>query len=74
MVKEPKITKSFSWAFYFKFFHNYKLFFSHVYQLQALIYSLKFILELKRLKIVKKFVFLIKRAPSQIDSLNFGNS
>jgi hypothetical protein len=52
MVKEPKMAKSFSWTLYFKF-HNYKILFSHVYQLQALIYGLKFILELKNSEIVK---------------------
>jgi hypothetical protein len=41
------MTKSHSWAFYFKCFHNYNFFSPHVYQFHALIYGLKFILELK---------------------------
>jgi hypothetical protein len=53
MVKDPKMAKSFSRAFYIKCFHNYELFF-HVYQLHALIYGLKFILEFKKLEIAKK--------------------
>jgi hypothetical protein len=57
MVKELKTAKSFSWAFYFKCFYNYTLLFFHVYQLHALIYGLKFILELKKLEIVKKLYF-----------------
>jgi hypothetical protein len=43
MVKEPKVTKSFSLALFFKCFYNYNFFF-HVYSLHAL-YGLKFILE-----------------------------
>jgi hypothetical protein len=31
-------------------------------------------LEIKKLKFKKKIIFLIKIAPSKIDSLNFGNS
>ncbi len=44
----------------------------HVYQLHALIYCLKFILEVffKKLKVC----ILIKMAPSEINSLNFANS
>jgi hypothetical protein len=41
--KRTKIAKSFSWALYFKCFHNYIYIFSPLYQLHALIYSLKFI-------------------------------
>ncbi len=41
MVQEPKITKSFSQAFYFKCFHKYNFFFFHVYHLHALIYGLQ---------------------------------
>ncbi len=73
MVNEPKITKSFSWALYFKCFHNYELLIFHVYQLHALIYGLKFIFEVKNWKLLK-FVFLIKMALSKIDNFNFGNS
>jgi len=51
MVKEAKMHKSFSWAIYFKCFHNYKFLFVHVYQLHALIYGLNFILEFKKLEI-----------------------
>ncbi len=39
-----------SWALgYFTCFHNYKLFFSDVYQLYGIIYGLKVILEFKKL-------------------------
>jgi hypothetical protein len=62
MVKEPKMAKSFSWTLYFKF-HNYKLLFSHVYQLHALKYAMKFILELNKSEIVKILHFKIKIAP-----------
>jgi hypothetical protein len=56
MKKEQKRTKSFSWAFYFKCVHNYKLFFPHVYQCHALIYGLKFILDFF-VKLSKKLIF-----------------
>jgi hypothetical protein len=57
MVKEPKVVKSFSWAFSFKYFHNYnKKTFGLVYSLNALVYGLKFILELKTLKFFKIFI------------------
>jgi len=46
-------------TFYFKCFHNYKLFFSHFYQLHALIYGLKFILECSFEKF-KKLYFQLK--------------
>jgi hypothetical protein len=45
MVKELKMFKSFSYALSFKCFQNYKMFFSHIYSLHALIYDLKLILE-----------------------------
>ncbi len=52
--KEPKVAKSFSWALYFKFFHNYKLYiFFHVYPFHVLIYDLKCILEFKKWKLLK---------------------
>jgi hypothetical protein len=54
MVKEPKITKSFFWAFFVKYFHNYKLLLFHVYRIHALIYGLKFIWEFKKLENSKK--------------------
>ncbi len=50
MVKEQKTAKSFFWALFVYFFHNYKLLFFHVYHLQTIIYGLKFIWELKKLK------------------------
>ncbi len=50
MVKEPKIVKSFFWALFINFFHNYKLLLFHVYQLHPLIYGFKFIWELKKLE------------------------
>ncbi len=72
MVKELiKITKSFSWVVYFKYFHDY-IYIYHVYQLYALIYGLKFILKLK-IKNCLKNLFLIKMAPLKIDNLNFEN-
>jgi hypothetical protein len=51
------MAKSVSWALSFKCFHNYKLFFSHVYQLHAQIYDLNFIMELIFLEIVKNLYF-----------------
>jgi hypothetical protein len=53
-LRNRKMAKSFSWALYFKCFHNYRLLFFHVYQLKIVIYSLKFILELKKKEIVEK--------------------
>jgi hypothetical protein len=51
IVKESKVVKSFSWTFYFKGFHNFNFFL--IYPLHALMYGLKFILELKKLKLFK---------------------
>jgi hypothetical protein len=48
MVKEPKMTKWFLRPSSLSFFTTI-IFFSHVYQLHALIYDLKFILELNNL-------------------------
>jgi hypothetical protein len=72
MVKKLKVAKSF-----FKTFPLYVFtivfFFFHVYPLHALIYGLNFILEFKKLEVLKKFI-LIKMAPSDIHSFNFGSS
>jgi hypothetical protein len=48
LLDKPKVTKSFSWALSLKCFHNYKLLFFHVYLLHALIYGLKYTLEVKK--------------------------
>jgi hypothetical protein len=42
-LRNQKQPKSFFWALFVKYFHNYKLLFFHVYRLHALIYGLKFI-------------------------------
>jgi hypothetical protein len=43
--------------------NNYKFIFSHAYQLHALIYDLNFILEFKKLQIVKKLCYQLKMPP-----------
>jgi hypothetical protein len=52
MAKDPKMAKSFSWAFYIKCFHNYNFFFMFINCI--LIYGLNFIL--KNLKIAKNCI------------------
>jgi hypothetical protein len=44
---EPKVAKSFFWTFFFEMFSQLYIYFSHVYPLHALIYGLKYILEVK---------------------------
>ncbi len=66
MVKKAKVAKTFSWAFSFKSFHTHTHTHTHiVYSFHALIYGLKFILELKKMelkKILIKMAHLLKMA------------
>jgi hypothetical protein len=72
MAKEPKITKSFSWALYFKFFHNYKLLLFSCVSIACTNIWFEVYFGIFIFEIVKKIK--IKMAPSEIGSLNFGNS
>jgi hypothetical protein len=61
MIKEPKVAKSFSWSLYFKYFIIINDYFFHIYPIHALIYVLKFILELKMDIYIYIYIYILNK-------------